>query len=76
MPDTIVYYINCKELLVCHLVAESVKTLCGKQVTVTPPYPLNRGKAFLAKSVSQIQELIIKKPMVPYFGSVTERCNS
>ena len=36
------------ELLVCLLVAESVKALCGKQIT---PYLLN--KAFLAKSVNQ-----------------------
>ena len=38
----------CQELLVCLLVAESVKALRGKQII---PYLLN--KAFLAKSVNQ-----------------------
>ena len=43
----------CKELLVCLLAAESVKALCGKQIT---PYLLN--KAFL---ISEIRELKFKK---------------
>ena len=42
------HFSNCQELLVCLLIIESVKALCGKQIML---YFLN--KAFLAKSMSQ-----------------------
>ena len=42
------HFSYCQELFVCLLVAESVKALCGKEIT---PYRLN--KAFLVKSVNQ-----------------------